>query len=352
MRLFISGIANISPQETFGAEAFPDEPISVNDIAFSAWEPDYKLWVNPVMLRRMTRILKMGIAASGMALKNAGISAPDAIVTATALGCTQDTDRFLQSMIEREETALAPTSFIQSTHNTIGGQIALMNKWQVYNMCYTQRGASFESALLDAILLMNEGAAVNPLVGAIDELIPNSLALMRRMGLYRTDGINSLDIFERRARGAIGGEGAQFFVLSDKPDHALASLDGLKTCFKPGKHNWPRLCEDFLSENNVAASEIDLLITGRNGDCSGDDFYDILKNDVFAETPEAVFKNLSGEYQTATGFALWMAAMVLKLQSVPDYSMFSGKSPKNIRRVLICNHFLGRNHSFILLSKC
>jgi hypothetical protein len=352
MSAFIRGIANISPQDTFGADAFPVAPNAVNGITFSAVEPDYKLWVNPIMLRRMTRILKMGIAASGMALKDAGITAPDAIVTATALGCTQDTDRFLQSMIEREETALAPTSFIQSTHNTIGGQIALMNKWQVYNMCYTQRGASFESALLDAILLMKEGSATNPLVGAIDELIPNSIALMRRMGLYRSDGAESTEIFKRQARGSIGGEGAQFFVLSDKPDNALASLDGIKTSFKPGLRSWPGMCEAFLNENGVQTDEIDLLIMGRSGDSSGDAFYDVLKKDLFAQTPEAVFKNLSGEYQTATGFALWMATMALKLQTVPDYAMFSGKVPGQIRRVLICNHFLGRNHSFILLSKC
>ena len=47
---------------------------------------------------------------------------------------------------------LTPTSFIQSTHNTVGGQIALELQCKGYNFTYVHGSNSFESALLDAKL--------------------------------------------------------------------------------------------------------------------------------------------------------------------------------------------------------
>ena len=59
-------------------------------------------------------------------------------------------------MVDSNESALNPTPFIQSTHNTIGSQIALLLQCQGYNQTYTQRAFSFENVLLDAILELKE----------------------------------------------------------------------------------------------------------------------------------------------------------------------------------------------------
>ncbi|PIX32882.1 MAG: beta-ketoacyl synthase, partial [Bacteroidetes bacterium CG_4_8_14_3_um_filter_31_14] len=42
------------------------------------------------------------------------------------------------------------------THNTISSQIALILKCHGYNSTYAGRGACFETALLDAKILINE----------------------------------------------------------------------------------------------------------------------------------------------------------------------------------------------------
>jgi 3-oxoacyl-[acyl-carrier-protein] synthase II len=236
MSIYINGIGNISPQNTFGKRNFEGPVITAESGVFSILEPDYKAYIDSKLLRRMAKIIKMGVTAASEALRDAGMERPDAITTATALGCTQDTDRFLTSMIEFNEQTLSPTSFIQSTHNTIGGQIALQLGIHDYNMCYTQRGASFESALLDAILLLQNDEATQVLAGGFDELIDRVRILQERLGKYRHTS---------------GGEGAAFFALSKKNDNAYAKLLDVETLYNP----------QHVEQVNVAANEF----LNRNG---------------------------------------------------------------------------------------
>ena len=72
----------------------------------------------------MSNIIKMGISTSLKALDIAEIQMPGAIIIGTGIGCIYDTAKFLNQLIENEEDLLNPTSFIQSTHNSVAGQLA------------------------------------------------------------------------------------------------------------------------------------------------------------------------------------------------------------------------------------
>lgn len=160
--------------------------------------------------RRMSRIVKMGVSVGMECVRHVGAGQIDAIITATGFGCLDDSEKFLRTLIENDESLLNPTPFIQSTFNTVGGQIGLLLKNHGYNMTYTHRGRSFESALLDAILLIQSGEAHCVLLGGFDNNTPSQLKIMERMGLWRH---------------ATAGEGAYFFVLSDRPQpDALAQI--------------------------------------------------------------------------------------------------------------------------------
>lgn len=165
----------------------------------------------------MSRIIRMGVAAATECLQEAGISQPDAIITGTAYGCLEDTGVFLTRMVEFNEELLTPTAFIQSTHNTIGAQIGLMLQCNNYNNAFVHRGFSFESALLDARMLLNEKAAFNVLVGAVDEITNISHNILNRLGLYKQEQVNNLNLYESGTKGTIAGEGASFFLLSSEP---------------------------------------------------------------------------------------------------------------------------------------
>jgi len=343
MSAFINGTGVISAQPSFGEETFADELRPSEGNTKQIIPPDYKAFIEPRMLRRMSKILKMGVSAGMQALADAGIGKPDAICTATALGCTQDTDRFLRSLIEHREQTLSPTSFIQSTHNTIGGQIALQLGLKEYNMCYTQRGHSFESALLDSLLLLEEGDAKNVLLGGVDELIEPVLTLQQRMGKYRTSS---------GEEGIAGGEGASFFVLGAQNQNAYAELKDMHTIYRPQRETMEDECAEFLHRNGLQPADIDLYISGENGEPTGDSWYQFLAGHLLSGAVHGQFKPLCGEYQSAIGFAVWMAATALRTQSFPDYAKVSDQPTGPMKHALIYNHYQHRNHTFVLLSAC
>src|ERR1700744_631258 len=169
MSIYIRSSACISPQNTFGPpETELPEPSAVAErtgARLKCIEPDYKSLLAPKLLRRMSRIIRMGAAAGLACLQAAGVTQPDAIVTGTAYGCLEDTGLFLTSLIERNEEMLQPAAFIQSTHNTVAAQIALILQCTRYNNTFVHRGFSFENALLDSILLLREGEASTVLTG-------------------------------------------------------------------------------------------------------------------------------------------------------------------------------------------
>ena len=196
---------------TNSAENWHEKPVYIN-IATSdkTLTDDIKALIPDAALRRrMSRIVKMGVSV-GMACVERCSQPIDAIITATGFGCLDDSEKFLRTLIENDESLLNPTPFIQSTFNTVGGQIGLLCKNHCYNMTYTHRGRSFESALLDAILLIQSGEAHCVLLGGFDNNTPSQLKIMERMGLWQH---------------ATAGEGTYFFILSDQPQpEALAQV--------------------------------------------------------------------------------------------------------------------------------
>ena len=160
---------------------------------------DFKdLVADPALRRRMSRIVKMGVACGLKCIEGLAPESIDAIITATGFGCLADTEKFIESIVANNERLLNPTPFIQSTFNTIGGQIALLRGIHSYNVTYAHRGLSFESALIDAAMQVNEGKK-NVLLGAIDEITASSADIQRRLGMTREYAL---------------GEGANFFVLN------------------------------------------------------------------------------------------------------------------------------------------
>ena len=135
--------------------------------------------------RRMSRVIKNAVTTAVECMDGVeNIDSLDAIVTATGWGCLADSERFLRNIIADKEQLLNPTPFIQSTFNTVGGQIALLRHNHCYNVTYVNRSHSFEDALLDAMMRIADGESKNLLVGAFDEQTPSQHRIMERMGAY------------------------------------------------------------------------------------------------------------------------------------------------------------------------
>lgn len=352
--MYIRATGNISAQKTFGHPPFLMEPAEYSGSRLACVEPEYKEIIDIKLIRRMSRIIRMGVAAAMECLQEAGIEVPGAIVTGTAYGCLEDTGLFLTKMVEFNEELLTPTAFIQSTHNTIGAQIGLMLQCNNYNNTFVHRGFSFESALLDGMLLLKEKEVTNVLIGAVDEITNISYAILNRMGLYKQGPVPNLELFKTKSKGTIAGEGAAFFLLANEPSATdYAKLDALTTFYKPGGI---KEIEDhilsFLAVHLITLNDIDLVITGKNGDARSDEIFDQLQQSIFSKNNTINYKNLCGEYPTATAFALWMAANIIKSGTVPATLEYIGSRENKIKRVLIYNHYQNIHHSLLLIAAC
>jgi hypothetical protein len=354
MEAFIRNIGIISPQHTVDQSKFLETIEEYEGISMRSIEPDYKEYLNPINARRMGRIIKMGVAAAKICLQNTDVVMPDAIITGTGLGCIEDTEKFLISILENDERLLPPTSFIQSTHNTVSAQIALDLKCNNYNFTYVHRALSFETALLDALMMFAEKEASNILLGAADENTTNSLTILSRLGLLKRKALKNTSLFSSNSKGSIAGEGAAFFLLSNTWQNGdLAKIKSVYTYFDPNESFLIKTgILEFLANQDLTTKDIDLVIYGYNGDSEFDIVYDKVQNSILKNIPAAWYKHLCGEYFTASSFAMWLAAKIISTQTVPDVVMKDKNAPGEIKNILIYNQFRNTEHSFILLSKC
>lgn len=355
MEAYIRGIGNISPQQSWDKTDFPAAMSIYEGNRLKCIEPEYKEFIKPIHMRRMSRTLKMGVAAAGKCLQDARVEVPDAIIAGTGLGMMQDTEKFLTSILDNDEKFLTPTAFIQSTHNTVGAHIAVMLKCNKYNLTYVNENLSFESALLDSMIRIQERSSENVLLAGIDELTDAYFTISKNAGFWKEDIASNAHLLEHSGAGSIGGEGASFFLVTGN-EHAenYARFRGVNTFYKPSSDDETlAFINDFLASKDLEPKQIDLLITGMNGDPRGDAVYERMQKMVFTDMPAAYYKHFCGEYHTSSGFAAWMAAMILKTQKCPDGIMLNGQqAPKEFKNILIYNQTKNTNHSLILLSAC
>lgn len=146
--------------------------------------PGIAEFVKPLEARRMGKLMKSSLLSSLKALKEAGIECPDAVVTATAYGCLEYSEKLLEQMEDEGEASLKPTFFMQSTHNTVGSNIAIKTGCHGYNVTYTHGSQSMRWALRDAELLLKSGKCKTVLVGCHEETTPLFRQLMENAGIH------------------------------------------------------------------------------------------------------------------------------------------------------------------------
>jgi 3-oxoacyl-(acyl-carrier-protein) synthase len=352
---YIRGIGAISPQRTYENEVFLPDIVSYGENCLTAALPNFKDYINPFQMRRLSRMLRMGLATAVISLRDADLTSPDAVITATGYGFQDDTGKFLTEILTQGEEQLTPTYFMQSTYNALSGLIALVVKCRGYNTTYAGRGFAFETALHDAMMLLSEKEAGNVLVGSFDEVSPVQHAEYVRMGFFKREKVPSLDLLNSKTTGTIQGEGTAFFLLSGTPSpRNLCRLKAMHMIYKPADEtSLAEAMTDFLGENGLTPGDINVFVNGISGDADRDTWNLALERAYFGHAVPVRFKHLTGEYATASSFALWLSAMIFRHGLIPAAVRTDGGSTLSHRaeRVLICNHFLARNYAFMLLDR-
>ncbi len=352
-KMYINGIGAISAQKTFDALFLEHAVLDNTSTVLPIIAPIYKDYINPTASRRMAKGVKNGIVASAIALKEAKNPDLDAIITGTGMGCIEDSDKFLKAILDNKEQFLTPTSFIQSTHNTVGAQIALGLQCKSYNFTYVNGAVSFESALLDAKMYFDSDNAKAVLVGGIDEMNEYTAILFKIAGFIKKEEEAPFDSKNACTKGTIYGEGATFFALQDtKTSSTYAEVLGIEIFNTMNLENLEQKTKEFLSSINLQISDIDAIILGHNGDIETDIYYKTITENNFNEIPQIYYKHLCGEYNTASAFGLWIGSKILKLQQIPEIIRYNTKQKSVIKKILLYNQYKGIDHSFIVLSAC
>jgi len=320
---YINACSTISHQGSFQNESWINElKIVTNNSKLIT--PNYKEFVDAADLRRMSKIIRMGIACSKDCIQQAEIDNPDAIIVGTGLGCLTDTEKFLHNTLTIEGL-IPPTAFIQSTHNTIAGQISLALKNHQYNMTHTQNSLSFEHALMDAMLCLDEGKDT-VLVGSADE----NIALMDEL----SKSFNWSEIENKLTSGA------SFFIVSNAKNN-LTKVQ-LIDCFTVGLNdtNPKALITSFLAKNNLSLNDIDLVLFNSNGTLK----LDIIQKE-FNPISVLSYEHFCGYYFTNVAFGMHLATEILNKKKT---SFITNNKP--VHRILLYNNFNNKNIGLTLLQ--
>lgn len=244
MKARINAISSITHQDTFRSNDIYSglKELSVDSDVIS---PDFKEFIPPAALRRLSPVLRIAMTCA-IECQNQVEKEFDSISVGTALGCLKDTEKFLVTFLTATSDTLSPTAFIQSTHNTIAGQISLALNNHAYNMTHTQNNLSFEVALLDAFLCLNDGKN-NVLAGAADEKI--DFLETFQGNLIRNDFPLS--------------SGATFMALGPENGNGIGIVD-VKTYFS--KVNTKEAVEMFLQANGLETDDISAVAFSDNED--------------------------------------------------------------------------------------
>lgn len=347
---YINSVSTITAQpEDFLTS---EEVLEAQGNILSASARNYKELIKPMMLRRMSKAVKMGIYSAVQALSRSGIKSPDAILVGTGQGCMQDTEKFMQQIEESEEQLLTPTSFIQSTHNTVSGQIALFLKCTGYNMTYTQNSVSFESCLLDAQMQFELDPEIqNLIIGAVDETSVKFTGFQKLDGQIKEEEITNTDLLNSNTPGTIISESAAFCSISrEKSSGSLAVCSAVEIFNEVQSDEIEEKVIDFLHENKLIPKQIDAIVLGNNGDIRFDTYYQKLQQGIFSNVPQLGYKSLTGDNNSISAIGCALGVSILQHQLIPKKFNLNSKSTSTFNRILVYNQYLGRNHGFILLE--
>ena len=267
--------------------------------------PNYKDYFKGSQLRRLSSILKAGMSIALNCSKSC--TKPfDAIILGTGLGCLTDTAKFLQNIKNKRGDLLSPTAFIQSTHNTISGQISILLNNKGYNVTHSQNSLSFEMSLIDTMTEFHEGANL-VLVGGIDETHPFVKELNTKLKFH-----SYIDTFC-----------ASFFVVQKQITKERIAIKSVYTDFNQLSND--TFIEKVCEMESISFEEIDLILHS-NSTC------EIVKS----------HKN-SVDYIDFTGFN--NSASALATHFAYDFLAYN-----NCKSVLVVND-LFKNKGIIFLAK-
>ncbi len=345
--MYIKDLLCISAQPTYEEGEFEKGVICHEGGIFKAIEPSYAELIPAGVLRRMSKIARMGVGVGMPLLKKH--TDVEGIIVGTAHGGVDDSMKFLSQIEQYEEGTLTPTNFVQSTPNSLAGVLSVMSGCDGYNNTHVHEGLSFENALLDAMLYCEEKDA-SLLLGAADEISDWNYNIEKQKGFYKNEHTNSATLLESKTYGSVCGEGAVMFVVGSRPENSLACVKGVHHLVSEDIEEVKTHLFQFLEKYKISENAIEMLICGNNGDIRTDGLYSQLTEGKFSNSGTIAYKHLFGEFPTVSAMAMWLGVKMLCKTSLPEIINIK-PAQREVNNILIINHYMGQQFGFVLLTK-
>jgi 3-oxoacyl-[acyl-carrier-protein] synthase II len=299
--------------------------------------PDLTAWVTPSAARRMSTPSRFAVAASSMALRQAGADgAPSeltAVVLATSFGPSSFTERLLRSLETEGPEAASPFLFTECVANAPAAQVAIACSATGSNITVVQREAGPLLATARGAAEVLSGRASRALVGAVDEVPPIVHAILDRFSALARPAGRGGEIarpFDRWRHGFVAAEGSTVMVLEDEDGakkrgaEVLSRVRAWGSAFDPtaSRVGWGRghallgrSIRRGLERAGLVPGDIDRIVSGASGSVGGDRLEGLTLREVWqgAALPVVVApKGVTGEY--GGGF---LAAALIAAQDAP-----------------------------------
>ncbi|HET7712483.1 MAG TPA: beta-ketoacyl synthase N-terminal-like domain-containing protein [Thermoanaerobaculia bacterium] len=345
-RIAVTGIGVIAPQavgiEAFSAllgegrsairevDRFDTEGLRARKAALVT---DFKGrdFIAPMKMRRMNVLSRWAVAASKLALSDAGREAAaldsTGVALGTAFGPVQTSVEYMQEYVEKGAAFAPPQLFAESVANAPGSHVAIEHGFRGFNVTITQRESSALSAAMYASSQLLKGVAANALTGGVDEVNEMLYSVLDRIGAlaHAEEGIEEQSRpFDRDRNGLVLGEGGAILLLEREPrsePYGFFSGFGMARDASAPLSDWGEDAQAVaaamklaIEDAGVEVEEIDAVYASANSTLRGDRLEARALRELFGDRqpPVVATKGIFGEY--AAGGALQVAGAFLALR--------------------------------------
>lgn len=301
---------------------------------------DAAAWVPPMKARRMDRTGVYAVAATKMALEDAGasISAEGdddrGVVLGTWSAGGGSTQQFLDALFRKGPSGAPALLFDSTVANAAASLAGLEHRFRGPNLTVSQKEASSLAAVVSAVDLIREGRATALMTGGADAIFEPFYKAHDRFAVMSPDAVFSrrLAPFDTERNGFVLGEGAFCLWIGDGAaagDRAAVhgEILGVAASSAAGPVNaWPQRPEPLvrtmrfaLEDAGVAPDAVDVVYASANATPSFDAIEALALSELFGNTRTIVtsIKGALGECGASGGAACAAALLCGRIGRVP-----------------------------------
>ena len=326
-----SGIAPVTGFDTAGCRSILAAQITGFDAA---------AWVPPMKMRRMDRTSVYAIAATKLALEDAGASiAPEGddgrgVVLGTWSAGGGSTQQFLDALFRKGPSGAPALLFDSTVANAAASLAGLEHRFRGPNLTVSHKEASSVAAVVTAVDLIREGRASALMTGGTDAIFEPFFKAHDRFAVMSADAAFSrrLAPFDTARDGFVIGEGAFCLWVGDaagsrERSGGYGEIVGVAASSADGPINgWPQRPEPLvrtmrfaLEDAGLAPDAVDVVYASANATRSFDAIEALALSELFGDTRTIVtsIKGALGESGVSGGASCAAALLCGRIGRVP-----------------------------------